>query len=555
MIVGAVGVEGRPRRARSWGADARGVPRAVGVLSRILLSTALLAGCEEGTGPGEPVVVPAECDGPAVTLDVGAMTVVGEGSRGCFTLPQGGHYAIAVLDRRWLDSARSGVEAPALQPFALRIATTPSEDPAPATGHAPRARTVPVKPGTGSAEFLPHLPRTVFDSDPECEYQWSVACQAEPWEKGDTIVLVDRYFSNGEPAADTTRHVVVGLSGPLVFSVSLADPATQAWAGTLVEQGEQVGLYVIPLLRRMLGEEIPVTSPGSGQMLIMLVDVGSPGGGVALTRYDSFSARSHIRLGIRDGLDPAVNPPNLVSLMTHELTHAWAALVYRDGLRRHGGPPDGYLPRPRWSTEGVASFVTLEVARRLSGYDLEGNLDLTSIPREGMAYTYRLGLGGGKGVIPAGYDDAAAFFRYLLPRLAETEGGVDEAVGAIFRRSLEGWYGGRHPEDGFSEVTTRAFGTDPERVLLLYALAHALDDRTNTRNLQDLGVREAWRDRTAVWASMGTLQLDRPKERGRSANPWGSLLYAYVEASGDRPVFVSSDGADLAWAVARWEAP
>lgn len=62
---------------------------------------------------------------------------------------------------------------------------------------------------------------------------------------------------------------------------------------------------------------------------------------------------------------------------------------------------------------------------------------------------------------------------------------------------------------------------------------------------------EAWAPGQVQWPSAGTLWLDGEYQRIRYAD-WGSLIWGFVDARGDHPVFVSSDGSELVWAVARY---
>lgn len=515
----------------------------------LILSVLSMVACGEKEDLGPELTPPASCDGPEVSLEAGEYEFVGQGSSGCFTLASTGNYVIALLDGRWIDSARAGQEEPSLPELETRIASTPDTA-------TPAMQAVTWIPGP-SVESLGRVSTGVPEPTAvtslvgaeDCSATYTVYCQTTPWELGDTIFSsYTRYQINDSLVRGTDTLQVVSRDGHLVAAVNLSAPeiVTPSQLQVARQVLATLNLQVFPLLRELLDEELPVTSPGSGQLLVIMTPVEGGIGAGSSGSYDfADGARSHLEFSVSSQYETAEAVATLVPMLIYQSVRTWQHI---EDWRL--GQASGFRPaRARWGHTGGALFVAREVYRRLLGIEPNANVDIESLLREGTSYAYRSLLTGGLGRVPFG-TTGGDFLTYLLPRLTEHAGeGLDAALYTLYRQSLEGWFGYFTPGEGLAKVTEELIPGGPERAMLVYALAHALDDRTGNPDLQNLAVENVWQ--LYGWQPIGTIRLNQESERTISSR-WGSILYATIEANGSRPVFVSSDGARLVWAVARY---
>lgn len=490
-----------------------------------LAACMLLAGCgDAGTGPGSDE--PTACAGERVTLAPGETKLLSPADRPCLELPAG-RYALAYLDARSIEAARDGDGYAQFPPFRVALGTPAIATDAGAPSAAPRHQ---------ATATLPHLHVETRMSDEFCDGRSpeDVYCAPEPWQVDDRFVLRQDGVTrpNGDPAVR-----VVDVRDRLVLAVdeSLLDrfePTRGLYRALLGEAAEAV----VPFLRAVIADAHPATA--NGQLLIVLRDFpGGPGtpSGQALSVVSGAGARTYITLDLQ---------PHIVSLrsvLVHELAHAWQSL--RLGAARRAGHQG---TAQTWAIEGGAEFVKLEYFRREAGVEYDDNLDVATPPPSTEPLARYVGvLRSANGTFELGYGHIAGPFRYLAARLPLDE---DSVVAELVNGSLGGWFGEGGTPVGLIERLRTLLDPEltPERLLLTYTLATAMDERTSEPALQDLGVRRAWkRSAAAAWVHDGRLHRGGSEQVSTRLRQQGSGGYFYIDVdSATMTVEVAHDAGD-----------
>ena len=140
--------------------------------------------------------------------------------------------------------------------------------------------------------------------------------------------------------------------------------------------------YGIPLRRSALGDEYPVTTPGSGQLLVIVSDYDLIGAIMTCSGANSpdrFPGNCVMKLspGITVGeVDEQlfIRP----DLLTHELAHAWQSLHLDLACRDEGAC--GGAGADRWASEGGADFLAIEAMRQRQGSAFDQNSSWQTTP-------------------------------------------------------------------------------------------------------------------------------------------------------------------------------
>ena len=369
-----------------------------------------------------------------------------------------------------------------------------------------------------------------------------------PWTLGETFSLYDPAIQQPRQARVLRvydRHFVVAA-----YDGDAADLLPRFMA-QMDSAWEAVGGHAVPLMRAAYSRDLPVTTPESGQFLIILRQ--DPNGGVlGRTLSDrSFGApRMWTDIKIREKSGYL----ELAELVAHEVAHAFQAL-YMYGSR----PEEWYESAAGatfWATEGGADFVSFETVRRASGVALTANFDARG---PGLAPAARRiaerahGLGG---ALTWGYDAPAAFLRNLAARRVLAGEPVDDAMREVLRGAADGWNGW----DSYGVRRTGLSARMRERLgpswsggdaLLDWALAHAADDLTSDARYQDplfLRVHEI-RTPYSAWRPIATIAAGT--QGGRARLPHSSPGYILMKIDSDARLSGVTDTPGVRWKILR----
>jgi hypothetical protein len=450
----------------------------------------------------------------------------------CFLLSSG-EYVLAGFDARQVAAAREGRAADGAAPaYRIADATTGgarSASPAPWAA-APPAPPAHVAMGAAAA---PHSPYS----------------RATPWREG------ERFDVAPLEGAGPVRARVVKVAGPFVLAVVERDEAP---AGRVLQQaGEALEFLAregVPVLRSVFADEVPATSGGSGQLLV-LATAWDPdlGAGATWTDPSAGAARSfvwlnlNLRPGVRPGYEMYDHASYRVKVLAHELTHAWQA----DWARR-GGRGDG----AGWGAEGGADLVAMELVRSYLRLGANANWRWQEhLQPSRSSVVYALEPAGTHGRVPHGYYDASSLLRDFQWRLQRAGVPPAAAMAEVSRGSLEGWYGegcaGGCP--GLAERMRARLGAGwtPEAGVLLWTLSQAADDRTANPELANPAYhRAASADAPYGWKPAARLRSRTGASTDLAAVAGGSF-YAELGVPGAEGVFTATGPEETRWMVAR----
>ncbi len=448
------------------------------------------------------VVLPegtVECHEEPLALEVGEWVTLPTAQSICLVFaPTEGSYAIAYFDTRLVDKARWGLEEPWPEPhwFDIKVGEgeLPDADAAAESGSTapPRAPPAPPAPPTGICSEAAHD---------------EILCRQQPWVVGDEFLVHSDYVHFLADFAGQTASVV-GVHDHLVFAVlgqDLTEFRNCEWCQALVDSvGCVVNSAAVPLIRSVFTSTLPVTSPASGQLLVLLH-----------TREESQSVgwisdpQFHVLLQISLSFDLGRPQSGRAALLVHELTHAF---------QRQYAWERNFVFYDEWAKEGGADFMASDFLRRQAGISLDGNfdavgaIDLQTWRQNPDRFSYALSFQH-SGEIASGYQHAANLLRDFVLRRCKTGEPDTLAIRAVLRGALEGWYGAVTADagDGLTNRMKQLLGEDwdPVAAVLTWTLSNAVDDRTSSPRFQNPAVLEAWNPENprVSWLPDGTHEL------------------------------------------------
>jgi len=471
---------------------------------RVSIPSAVPAGCASGT-PREAVRADAAdvAEGVAVTRKVrGALELaMGQARRlttgevAClrFGAAPGARYALAFLDTRQLARAQAGFEGTAPSPAAYTVTIAEAGRAAAAASRAPAYQRAPsgdrVRLESAAAPGNPRL-------------------RATPWAAGERFTVADPSLPSPLPA-----RVVRVYGGHLVLAVADAPGAvSDAWIARADSAFGQLVRDGYPVLAAALGADRPVTSAGSGQLLVIARPDNSAYLGETVTGGDG----SYIYLNSTHGATAAA----VLRAAAHEATHAWQE-QYAASLGMGG------TGAAMWALEGTADLVAWATLRRSMGIALGANYEWAAALDDPARVSYALLAAGTRGDLTAGYTSAAAFLLDLSARMTRAGASEDDALAATVRGALEGWYGhdafgGTHA--GLSARMRGALGAgwEPADALLRWTLSQAVDDLADAPELQNpvfARASTAGQARGAGWLAPALLRAGATATREDAAGP------------------------------------
>ncbi|HEX6037370.1 MAG TPA: hypothetical protein VFZ20_05005 [Longimicrobium sp.] len=516
--------------------------RAVPSLRRRLLPlsaplVALLAACEDPAG-GAPATAQT-CAAP-IQLAVGQsadLQADADGKVRCrIEGSAGSEFVVAFVDTRATQKARTENEGYGDAFSAYAIAADLSDDvPAPP---APQLPSASVSPG-GAPDF---------DVQNALPPQGHATYRATPW------TLDERFgvYDGGTQTVRTARVLRI-YGGRYVFAwlEGENEPQLAAFMAQLDSAWAGIVAHGLPLMRAAYSDQDPVTSPGSGQYLVVLRAIGR---GTALGWTVSIPDFGTPRIWTEFKVIPQASALRLGEIMAHELAHAFqATYMFRT---RPAGVTESAAGAAYWGVEGGADLVAFETTRRVAGVPLTANLDMSAAPASPAARRVAEWGRGHGGALTNGYADAAGFLRWqaaLRVRAGDTE---DAAVTEVLRGASDGWYGfdnGGARRTGLVERMRSRLDAawSPEDALLDWALAHAADDRTTEARWQDPTYLRVWQGTGGGGGWQPQSSLPAPGGPAFVSRPYGSPDYLVIRTDRSEPFAASSSVPGVRWRIVR----
>jgi hypothetical protein len=526
--------------------------------SAIALATVALAACGDA---GRGVTAPEQTQGslscaPQVTLDmaVGQVRSLSAAEAACIRVaPHGSaRYVLAGFDARGIEGARRSPE------------TTPLGDPTysfdDGTGSAAAQTAKPDRSPSAPAAADGDVHLTVSGSASAAGDATDPFKRATPWREGDTFPV--HHLEGGDVVS---ARVVRVMDGRYVVAVVDADVPNGRFAGDVGKALDFMRATGFGVLDRTFGQRRPVTSEGSGQLLVLLT-AWNPDNGAGATwttaSPDGSGVFSYVlmntnyRGGVRQGYEMYDFPTFRLKVLAHEMTHAWQmryAYETQDGADRRVNMG------PAWSMEGCADLVSMDVLRRYLDIGLTANWDWSRKLYAGNdAVIYALEPADQRGYLPRGYFDGASFLRDVQVRMVRRGTPADEALAQVARGAVEGWFGidaSNVRRQGLAERARAVLGGDwdPSAAVLLWTLTQAADDLTDNpeldnavySNVGDPGEQYAWK------GAFDDVRLGRAFSRTLPSSS-GSSFFVRLNDDGAGGTFAArSTDAGARWMIAR----
>jgi hypothetical protein len=225
----------------------------------------------------------------------------------------------------------------------------------------------------------------------------------------------------------------------------------------------------IPAMRASFVDEMP-RSTGAGQTFILLrEDLGIPAWSLAEVNNDTlFTWIEALPFLWR-------SPERLATRLAHEMAHQYQ-LMYMHESRPTPGLPTA-SGASFWAIEGGADLLSYEMMRRLAGVSPNSNHDWRTPPSDTVTKLYQQRAQPAGGVLTDGFDHAMGFLRDLTARRVRSGESHADALRAVSRGAIEGWYGhdGVTQRVGLVARMQSRFGTtwQPTTALLDWALGYA----------------------------------------------------------------------------------
>jgi len=436
---------------------------------------------------------------PSATVDLqpGQTASLTAAQAACFQLAPhaGARYVLAGFDARAIEGAQAGPEPSISDQPSYVVGDGSSLAPAPAPG-ADRLL------ASAAPAMDMHL-----RADAQVDANTPFA-RATPWAEGERFPI--RRLT-GEAA--TAR--VVRVMGRYAFA--LVDGQEEGHTARFISDTEKAMDYLLrdgeAVLDRTWGAQRPVTSAGSGQLLIVY-DAWNPDLGMGSASTSAVADGSgvgtyvwlnlDVRPGVRDNYTLVDVPSFRLKVLAHELTHAWQA---RYAYTSQPAGPRAVAFGPAWALEGTADLVSMDIVRRSLGVGLTSNWSwVNRFDAPNANVTFALQPADTRGRLSRGYYDAASFLQDVQVRMTRRGLGADEALAQVARGAVEGWYGidaAGVRRQGLSERVRAVLGAgwDPADAVLLWTLTQASDDQTDAAELNnpvydhatDSGNPNAWK--------------------------------------------------------------
>jgi hypothetical protein len=492
-----------------------------------------------------PVAPEAAC-APARTLSLapGEYAALTAAEAACVELAphRGAEYVLAAFDARGVAAARTAAE-PHLHDEVTYVLDHGAPD-------AARMQRVPV--GNGAHGAAPPRDVRYFRGTAE-EAGTDPFARRSPWQMDERFPV---HRMQGTPAVARVVRVFPGV----VFAV-IDDEAT-SHASRLIGDTETAMEFLLREgfddLVRAYGAARPVTSAGSGQLLV-LFGAWDPAYGAgatwtlrpegAGTAYSYVWMNLDVRPQVQDQFRWYDFPTYRLKVLAHELTHAW-----QDRYLAEAGLGEGSA----WGAEGSADMMAMHYLRRFLGIGHAANWDWSgrlSAPNRLVAYA--LEPAGTRGRVNQGYFDASSMLRDLKGRMVRAGADERDALAELARGALEGWHGhdAGVPRPGIAGRVRGALGAGwrADEAVLLWTLTQALDDATSNPDLNNPAYRAAGaRGAPYAWpAAADDVRLGAPFHRAFTAAGGASAFIRINDPGSGGVVSARSSHPDAVWMLAR----
>lgn len=383
----------------------------------------------------------------------------------------GAEYVVAWVDTRAIEGARTGTE-PSFEPYPITLSIAPDSD-------FPGVRSDVRTSNSGAAADSAVIPHIIDGTGASSGILETRPRQRRtPWVLDEEFLLEDDYSGLPRPA-----KVMRVYEGGIVVVRWVDDPTDDLtlYLAQLDTAMALVQQHARPLMRHVFTSTDP-SSTQAGQFLMLLQqDVLAPARSFAEVSGDTLYTWMDLLPY------PWTSATRFAQTLAHEMTHSYQR-AYMHATRDASGLPS-QAGAAFWAVEGGANLMSYEFLRRLSGAPLDANREWrTPATSTAMALFQQRAQPAG-GVITDGFDAAMGFFRDLTLRRMAAGEGTDEALRAVSRGAIEGWFGldGVSQRLGLAARMRERVGAswEPADALLDWTLSHAADDLTPNPRYQD----------------------------------------------------------------------
>jgi hypothetical protein len=494
-------------------------------------------------------------------LAVGQSVRLDAASAHCLRLAAipGARYALAFLDTRKTERARTGFEGYVSGPARYTVSISAAGTAAPSASASAGAASLTVATAPERRVSSTEGTERVFG-------------RTTPWRAGDRFLAPDDATGGTIPA----RVVEVYANG-LVFAVAEGQEAAggmDAWTARADSAFRFFATHGYAAYRRTVAQTAPVTSAGSGQLLVLAARDNPAYMGFNTVDDNGGRPRSFTRINLAYGFTTS---SSVLRVLAHEVAHAWQAQYAAD--TRPAGAGD-WQTGIGWSLEGTADLLAWVVLGRYHGIDPSANWDWargTSQPA--LAPYAQLAANTGDD-FALGYASAASFGVDLALRMTREGASWDDAVSAVVQGSLDGWYGYSISGARRSGLAARVrsvlgAGWTPEDALLTWTLSQAIDDASGSTVFQNPSFLAAYQPgpaSTQGWGAAAVLRSGGVASRvdpgsvatvaGNAATvspTYGSPNYVLIEDNGVGGAYSlgatwnNAPLAQVAWALVRYQ--
>jgi hypothetical protein len=448
-------------------------------LVRVAVGAAALLGIGACVGDESPLAPRTDgltsCGTRPVALAVGeAAAPTNRNVRRCEVAAiVGAEYVVAWVDTRAIEAARVGTE-PSFEPYPITLSIAPD-----ASFSAARSTAALALPDTAAPHLIDRTAASTGILGQRARERRTL------WTLGEEFFLQDEF--SGLPRAARVMRV---YDGGIVVVRWIDDP-TDDLALYLAQLDTAVALleqHARPLLRHAFTAINPTSSQAGQFLLLLQQDVAVPARSVAEVSGDTLYTSMELLPY------PWLSATRLAQTLAHEITHSYQR-AYMHATRSAPGLPST-AGAAIWAVEGGANLMSYEFLRRLTGLPLDANREWRTPATSVAMSIFQQRAQPAGGVITDGFDAAMGFFRDLAMRRIAAGESADDALRAVSRGAIEGWFGldGVSQRPGLTGRMRDRLGAswEPADALLDWTLSHAADDLTPNPRYQDRASLRVW---------------------------------------------------------------
>lgn len=477
-----------------------------------------------------------------IDLQIGQAVRLRDTDLSCLRLAPtaGGEYAIAFADTRGIERSRSVAEPRKSFPeydaygfsafYPIKLADrAPTESPA---AVAPSLSALELRTASRTLDSKKITPDVVRLSPSTGTVRGEhFLSRSTAWKAGDRGAFqLKRYANYTETMAwgDTTVEesgtvwrvydgrfaVVIMDRDSALFNVA-SSPASKPWPEALDQQMQELVRTAVPLYRSALTSNYPTTG-GSGQLVVI---VGNRIQSVAFVSGTSEWVQMGTIMTAKDAGGRTFGELMNRHVLFHEVAHSFQ----QQHMEERG--PNFSHSYTNWAIEGGAEFLAAEASRAVEGYGFADNkrvaFQFAGPMGIGLVYTFNQSATPGLFTtmqvysFADGYGTSHWYFLDLVHRALANGRSYADAVQAVSRGSLDGWFGRSSPLSGRglqAEMSALlGAGWDPVPSLLEGIASIALDDRTTATRYQVPSILKAGEHFTPA----GTLRAGSGQELTR----------------------------------------